>query len=81
MDYKVGLGKAWNDLGVVETIHSNFDAAAEAYQEALKIREELGDKKGIASVYNNLANVMDSKEISRSLRQYKASLPHAGGFE
>jgi class 3 adenylate cyclase len=75
IDYKVGLGKAWNDLGVVETIHSNFDAAAEAYQEALKIREALGDKKGIASVYNNLANVMDSKgDFTEALRQYKASL-------
>ncbi|MCB0662136.1 MAG: tetratricopeptide repeat protein [Saprospiraceae bacterium] len=73
--YTIGLSKAWNDLGVVETIHSNFDAAQEAYENALKIRESLNDKKGIASVYNNLANVMDSKgDFLEALKQYKASL-------
>ncbi len=61
LNYKRGLSKAWNDLGVVETIHNNIEAAIEANTNALKIREELGDKKGIASVYNNLASIYDEQ--------------------
>jgi adenylate cyclase len=75
IEYTTGLSKAWNDLGVVETIHGNYDEAQVAYENALQYRETLNDKKGIASVYNNLANVYDSTgDFFNALRQYKASL-------
>lgn len=75
INFTTGLSKAWNDLGVVETIHGNYDEARAAYENALRYREALNDQEGIASVYNNLANIFDSKgDFFNALRQYKASL-------
>ena len=74
LDYKRGLSKAWNDLGVVETIHNNIEAAIEANNKALKFRQELGDKKGIASVYNNLGNIYDEQgQYIEAISNYQKS--------
>ena len=74
LDYKRGLSKAWNDLGVVETMHNNIEAAIIANNKALEVREELGDKKGIASVYNNLAGIYDEQgDYTNALKSYKRS--------
>ncbi len=74
LNYKRGLSKAWNDLGVVETIHNNIEAAIEANKKALEIRQELGDTKGIASVYNNLGNIYDEQgQYIEAISNYQKS--------
>ncbi len=57
VNYKKGEGQAYNNLGVVETIHDNKDEAIASYEKALVIRQGLGDKKGVASIYNNIGNL------------------------
>lgn len=75
LDYKTGIGKAWNDLGVLENIHSNYEAAAAAFQKALEIRQQIGDQKGVASVYNNMATVMEGKgDYVAAISNYQKSL-------
>lgn len=71
LNYQRGLSKAWNDLGVVETIHNNIPEAIEANNKALEVREAMNDKKGIASVYNNLAGIYDEQgEYGDALSNY-----------
>ena len=57
LSYKKGEGQAYNNLGVVETIHDNKKLAIQHYQKALAIRESLDDQKGVASLYNNIGNL------------------------
>ena len=74
LNYKTGEGKAWNDLGVLEAIHGNQDAALAAYQKALDIRLQIGDKKGVASIYNNIANILEEKgDYEEAMKNYKKS--------
>lgn len=76
LGYLKGKGQAYNNRGVVESIHGEIDAAAKSHTLALEIREQLGDKKGMASSYNNIAMMMEEKEdlveamknLSRSFR-------------
>ncbi|MBW8051510.1 MAG: tetratricopeptide repeat protein, partial [Cytophagales bacterium] len=44
----------FNTLGAINYIQSNYPQALEYYFKALKIRKELGDKKGMAASYNNI---------------------------
>lgn len=62
IDYQKGAGQAYNNLGVVETIHENKSKAIANYEKALVIRQELGDKKGVASIYNNIGNLQSELE-------------------
>jgi adenylate cyclase len=55
--YAKGKGQAYNNLGVVETIHGSKSKAIQYYTEALRIRELLKDQKGVASLYNNIGNL------------------------
>jgi tetratricopeptide (TPR) repeat protein len=48
---------AITNLGILEFNVSNYDKALEWYHTALKVREEIADKNGIAVSYNNIANV------------------------
>ena len=52
LGYPKGEAQAYNNRGVVEAIQGNVDEATSYLQKALKIREELKDKKGVASLYN-----------------------------
>ncbi len=62
IDYKKGAGQAYNNWGVVETIHENKSKAIANYEKALVIRQELDDKKGVASIYNNIGNLQSELE-------------------
>ena len=74
LNYQRGLSKAWNDLGVVETLHNNIPEAIEANNKALEVREAMNDTAGIASVYNNLAGIYDEQgEYENALFNYNNS--------
>ncbi|MFK7806546.1 MAG: tetratricopeptide repeat protein, partial [Saprospiraceae bacterium] len=60
--YEKGKGQAYNNLGVVETIHGNGTKSIEYYSKALTIRQSLEDKKGVASLYNNIGNLYSEQD-------------------
>lgn len=55
--YPKGEAQAYNYFGVVETIAENLEAAEGYYTQALSIRQQIGDKAGVASLYNNIGNL------------------------
>ena len=59
LNYPKGEAQAFNNLGVVETIHEQYESAKEHYQKALELRKQLNDKEGMASLYNNIGNLED----------------------
>ncbi len=61
LSYDKGLAQARNNRAVVEIIHGNSELAIDYFQQALVIREKLGDKKGMASIYNNIGNTEESR--------------------
>ncbi len=70
-----GEATALNFRGVVEDIHGNSDQAIEYFQQALAIRQRLGDLSGVASLYNNLGNVMENRgDYLAALENYQQSL-------
>ena len=46
--YKKGIGNAYNSKGVIEWYKGDYLSALEFHKKALKLREEMGDKRGIA---------------------------------
>ena len=73
--YKKGEGQAYNNLGVVETIHDNKDLAIRHYSKALAIRTTLDDQKGVASLYNNIGNLYAEQDsFSVAIANLKKSL-------
>ena len=66
---------AYNNIGIIYKNQSNFDKALENYFTALKIREEAGDKQGIAYSYNNIGIIYyEQNNYSKALENYFASL-------
>ena len=53
----------------------NYAQALEHYQRSLKIREEIGDKRGIANTLDNIGNVHHSQgNYAQALEHYQRSL-------
>ena len=57
LGYSAGLAKAYLNAGISCRLSSNFEAAIEYYQEALKLYKKLNDKKGESRTLNSMANV------------------------
>ena len=53
------MAKALGIQGVSFAFRGNFDKAIEYYNKSLKIYEEIGNQKGIASVLNNLGVIYE----------------------
>ncbi len=53
--------KCYNNIGNIYYYQGNFPEALKNYLASLKIREEIGDKKGIADSYNNIGNIYVSQ--------------------
>jgi tetratricopeptide (TPR) repeat protein len=69
------LGKAYGLLGILYRNKSISSEALKYHAKALRIREELQDKKGIAASYNNIGNVHeDLGNYAEALKQYLESL-------
>src|ERR1035441_4183443 len=52
--YKKGIGNAYNSMGNINKDKGDYLPAMELHKKALKIREEIGDKKGIAGSLHNI---------------------------
>ena len=56
-----GEAQAYNNRGVVETIHGDYGQAMNYYSRALELRKSLNDLKGLASLYNNIGNILERR--------------------
>lgn len=54
IDYKKGVGNAYNGIGLIYMAKQNYPLALENYQKALRTRTMIGDKVGMAWTYNNM---------------------------
>ncbi|MDX2172221.1 MAG: tetratricopeptide repeat protein [Bacteroidota bacterium] len=73
--FKNYLAISLNNIGFIFDSKGEFNKALEFYTKSLKIREELGDKLGIASALNNIGFIYNSKgDIYRALEFWRKSL-------
>lgn len=69
------LAGALNNIGGVYSSQGDVPKALDYYHKSLKIKEEIGDKKGIATSYNNLGSVHSNQgDLSQALEYYQKSL-------
>ncbi len=60
--------KAYNTIGASFQVRGNYVKAIDSYQKCLKLMEELGDTKGIASAMGNIGSLyIDLKQFSKAL--------------
>ncbi|MGD8545356.1 MAG: tetratricopeptide repeat protein [Candidatus Bathyarchaeota archaeon] len=68
-------GELLHHKGIIYWYRGELNQALEHYQQSLKIKEELGNRKGIADSLNNLGLVYWSKgELNQALEHYQQSL-------
>jgi len=65
-----GIASAYNHLGVLYSVISDYPAALEYHKRGVKIRESLRDKQGMAASYNNIGNIYSNQS------DYPLSLDH-----
>jgi serine phosphatase RsbU (regulator of sigma subunit) len=69
------LAAALNNIGYVYNSHGDIAKALAYYHKSLKIREEIGDKEGIANSLNNIGMIYDNQgDIPKALEYYHKSL-------
>ncbi|PCJ37861.1 MAG: hypothetical protein COA99_12410 [Moraxellaceae bacterium] len=69
--------KGWvlNNLGLIYSKKGNYAKAVECYTKSLKIKEEIGDKQGIASSLNNFGlNYSRQGKYAKAVECYTKSL-------
>ncbi|MCF8246448.1 MAG: tetratricopeptide repeat protein [Saprospiraceae bacterium] len=75
LNFIKGEGTAFNYRGVVADIHGESDLAIDFFQKSMRLRRMMGDKKGVASLLNNIANVKENKgDFLGALDGYQQSL-------
>jgi signal transduction histidine kinase/CheY-like chemotaxis protein/HPt (histidine-containing phosphotransfer) domain-containing protein len=71
---KIYLADAINNFGFLKDKRGDYNGALMDYFEALKIREEIDYKRGIASSYNNIGQVFaNQSDFNRALDYFKKS--------
>lgn len=67
--------KCYSNFGFIHIRQSNYPEASKDYNAALKIREELGDKKNIAACYDNIGNIFANQgQFDDASKNYSLSL-------
>ncbi len=83
LGYKFALSKglekeasaALNTLGVAQKVQGNYSEALEYYQRALAIRQEIGDRSGVANTLNKIGNVYSRVgDFPKALDHYQQNL-------
>lgn len=71
---KIYLADAINNFGYLKDNRGDYNGALMDYFEALKIREEIDYKRGIASSYNNIGHVFSNQsDFNRALDYFQKS--------
>lgn len=69
------LAHSLNLLGVLESVSGHFKESAEAFEQALEIFRELGNRRRAMPLMNNLGVIMESKgEYEEALKRYQDAL-------
>jgi serine phosphatase RsbU (regulator of sigma subunit) len=75
LDYKKGMGLAYNQMGTYYSTTANFPKALESLVQALKIYEGMSDKRHLVTVCTDMGNVFFSQgNIPESYEYYKRAL-------
>ncbi|CAK0852453.1 unnamed protein product [Prorocentrum cordatum] len=61
-NHQASLGSAWNNLGITLTRRGEQARAREAFEKAMTLREELGDKEGYCMAATNLLTLQCGDE-------------------
>jgi tetratricopeptide (TPR) repeat protein len=73
--YQKGRGKAYNMLGNACSMQGNWPESLKSYFISLKIMEEAGEKRAIASCYGNIGNIYYYQaNYTDALRYHRAAL-------
>ena len=73
--YLWSLAETLNNIGYIYDDQGDIPKALEHYHKSLKIREEIGDKNGIAMSLNNIGIIYDDQgDIPKALECYHKSL-------
>ena len=67
---KNGLARSYGSCGIIYSQQSNYYLALENYQKALKIYQEIGEKKSVAKAYNNIGVVYKSQQNNVKAIEY-----------
>jgi serine phosphatase RsbU (regulator of sigma subunit)/Tfp pilus assembly protein PilF len=70
LDYKVGLGQALNNLGIIQDLQGDYPGALDYYFKALKVCEDAGDKRGHARALNNIGIIYNYQNNNDKAREY-----------
>jgi tetratricopeptide (TPR) repeat protein len=71
INYKIGEGAAYNVAGIGYWVNGELDKAMEYHLKSLKIREDIGDKNGIAQSLSNIGMLCNGEQ---ALEYYNKSL-------
>ena len=72
---------ALNNIGIIYKDHGDFTKAIEYYFKSLKIKEGLGDKKGIAISLNTIGFIYANQEEFAKAIEYKANKQPIGLYD
>jgi tetratricopeptide (TPR) repeat protein len=73
--FKNGLARSYASLGVIYSQESNYYAALENYEKALKIYQEINQKNSVSKAYNNIGVVYKSQgNNAKALEYFKKAL-------
>jgi tetratricopeptide (TPR) repeat protein len=65
-----------HELGIIAQQRGNYDQALDWYRQALAIKEELGDRAGMASSYGQLGIIAQQRgDYEKALGYYRQALP------
>jgi len=64
------MATSWGQLGDIENVRGNWDAAERLFQQSLQLREELGDRSGIAKANWALAQLYRAKNNPALAQQH-----------
>ena len=74
--------QALHGAGLIAETLGQLDKAIPAYEEALAIRETLGDREGAARTLNNLANcALDTGDYAQAISLHERSLEHCRALD
>jgi two-component system sensor histidine kinase UhpB len=76
MGYRKGMGNYYNGLGLFYMGDArNYLFSEECYQKAIKIRNEIGDKEGLAWTFNNMGMMYGDKgNILESIKSHSKAI-------
>ena len=58
------MANTYGQLGILAQLRGDYDTARKLYEQSLHIKEELGDRAGMANTYHNLGILAQDQDNS-----------------